>query len=337
MSPRAAIALLCALLASAAQPLATVAEIVALVRDSIAKNESDASLAKALHKLKPGERLDLHTIEELASRGGGPKTAAELDRLREASERLDPPAVLPAFPHDPAPTVEEQRRLVHDAQDVAIHYALSLPDYICSEVVRRYDNIRGGMDLRDTLEIKLSYFDQREDYRLLTVNGRPTVRGYENVGGAISQGEFGSMLYAIFGGETKATFEWNHWTTLRKRPAHVFSFRIRTENSQYALRYGSGSTLGSRSAIVGQHGFVYIDKETRQVLRIAADADVPRGFPVQQASTLLDYDFTTIGGRQFLLPLHAEVRMTAGQLHTRNLVEFHGYRKFTGESTITFQ
>jgi len=39
---------------------------------------------------------------------------------------------------------------------------------------------------------------------------------------------------------------------------------------------------------------------------------------------------------QFVLPLHAEVRMGTGYVHTKNEVTFSGFRKFQGESTITF-
>jgi len=37
------------------------------------------------------------------------------------------------------------------------------------------------------------------------------------------------------------------------------------------------------------------------------------------------------------LPLHAEVRIAAREISTRNEVEFRGYRKFSGESKITFE
>ena len=334
---RVAVALLYTFTATAAQSPTTVAEILSLVRDAVAKHDSDAALAKNLHKLKPAERLDDRVLEELESFAAGPKTAVELERFRSASQNLPAPAALPAFPHPSRPTIDEQRRIVNAGQQIAVNYAKSLPDFMCNEVVRRHDDSRATMDLRDTLEIKLSYFDQKEEYRLLSVNGRPTVRPFESVGGATSQGEFGSMLFAIFSGESRTKFIWDHWTTLRGREAHVFAFKILAENSNYHLRFGQGAAYGRTDAIVGQHGWIYVDRETDQILRIIADADPPPHFPVQQSWVLLDYDFRDVGGKQFLLPVRAEVRMTSGSLHTRNLIEFHGYRKFTGDSTITYQ
>ena len=41
-------------------------------------------------------------------------------------------------------------------------------------------------------------------------------------------------------------------------------------------------------------------------------------------------------GRQFLLPLRAQIRMATADLRTRNDVEFHSYRKFAAETSITF-
>ena len=330
--------LICGSCAFAAQNAVSVAEVVTLIQDAVAKHNPDAALAKSLHKLKVTERLDDHAVEELESEGVGPKAAVELERLRDASHALPAPVIAPQFPHDGVPSVPDQRHIVAAAQQIALNYAKSLPDFICTEVIRRYDDTRGGFTLRDTLEVKLTYFDQQENYRMLNVNGRPSIKPFEMVGGAVSKGEFGSMLYSIFLGESKATFRWDHWTTLRKHIAHVFSFRILAANSMYQMQFSTGPAFGKSGVIAGQHGFVYVDRDTNQILRIAAEADsIPRDFPVKQSSTLLDYDFTDVGGRSFLRPIRAEVRMGTEYVHTRNLVEFQGYRKFAGESTITYQ
>jgi hypothetical protein len=56
------------------------------------------------------------------------------------------------------------------------------------------------------------------------------------------------------------------------------------------------------------------------------------------ATRALDYGPVEVGGRSFLLPLHAKVEMMVryGGLQVRNEMEFSDYRKFTGESEITF-
>lgn len=313
------------------------ADVVSAVRAGLDAHHSDSTLAKALHKLKPTERLDDFVIEELESEGAGPKAVAELERLAESSQNLPEPNPAPVFPHPPAPSNLERGRILEAARKVALNYTRSLPDFICTEKVRRFEGPRGNWELKDTLEIKLSYFDQKEAYQLLTRNGRPSLLPYREVGGAITEGEFGSTLGAIFDPGSETTFRWDHWTTLRKRPAHVFTFQIAVQHSTYRMEFGRRAGERESSIVTGQHGSVYVDAETGQVVRIVSDSDsIPPDFPVRTATTALDYGFVDVGDRKYLLPLRAEVRMATDLLRIRNLVEFQGYRKFAGQSTITF-
>jgi hypothetical protein len=185
--------------------------------------------------------------------------------------------------------------------------------------------------------VKLTYFGHREDYQLVAINNHPTSRAYdyESVGGAITEGEFGTALVTLFLPQSKTAIRWDHWTRLRRHPAHVFFYRIATANAMARIEFGykGGRTA---STVTGEHGFFYIDRDSQQVLRINRTNDLPPDFPVRKASTLLDYDFVTVGGRRFLLPLRAETRMSTDYILTRNQIEFTDYRKFEGESKITF-
>jgi hypothetical protein len=337
MSLRLGLFLTCGLCAFAAAEFVTVAEIVSDVRAAVAKHNADGPLAKVLHKYKPSERVDEHVIEELESEGAGPKAVAELERLRDLSRELPPPAVAPDFRHDGTPSIPDQRAIVGAAQKIALSYAKDLPDFLCTEVIHRYDDTKGVMGLKDTVDVRLSYFDQHENYRVLNLNGKLTTRPFDEIGGAVTEGEFGSLLATIFIGESKTVLRWDHWTTIRKRLAHVYTFKIPVEHSSYKMVFRSDPRGGAQTINAGQHGLVYIDRETNQILRILAEAELPDDFPIRQSSTLLDYDFTEISGRHFLLPVRADARMATAHVHTRNVVEFKEYRKFTGESTITFQ
>ena len=322
---------------AAAEGGRTVHEMVLLVRDAAQSKTSDGKLARELRKFQLAERVDDHVIEELVSAGAGPKTEEELDKLRDLTTALPEPDLSVDFPHDAPPTIPQQQAIVNAARDRALAYTHSLPDFFCDEAVHRYENSRGRWEQKDTLDIKLTYFEQKEKYDLLRVNGRPTTRSFESVGGALSQGEFGSLLSSLFAGDSGTRFRWDHWTTLRGRPSHVFQFRILVTHSSYriAFRAPGGSLI---TTVTGQHGFVYIDRDTSSVLKIVGDADsIPRSFPVQMANTVLDFGFTEVGGKEFLLPLHADVRMGSGYLLTRNDVEFRNYRKFGSEATVTFQ
>jgi hypothetical protein len=227
--------------------------------------------------------------------------------------------------------------MLAEARQTALSYATSLPDFMCTEVVHRYTSEGNSWGLKDTLHLKLTYFEHREEYKLLTLNGHPTGKSYEEVGGSISEGEFGSILLQVFEMRSATQFRWDHWTTLRKREVQVLSYRVTPEHSTYHLAYGYVGQGSRDSTVVGQHGFVYIDRETNRVLRIWAEADsIPWDFPVRETSTMLDYDFTDISGKKFIVPLRADVRLASDQMRSRNVLEFQNYQKFGSDATITF-
>lgn len=331
--------LLVALAGYAAAPLSPVNDLANTILMAARENRSDGQLAKTLHKIKLGEHLDQHVLEELESRFPGPKTSEELQRLHDESEGLKEPTELPNFPSPLQPDNPERRRVLTEAAKNSLSYASSMPDFIATQTVRRYEAWLGkpGWDLKDALVVKLSYFDHVENYKLVTVNGHPTRLSYENLRGAVTEGEFASMLINIFDPTARAEFFWDHWTLLRNRPAHVFRFQIKKENSHYRMDYGMEG-LTEQSAVAGQHGFIYVDRDSNRIVRVIAEADsLPVDFPVTGSNTVLDYDFIDIAGRKFLLPLHADARMSTIQLKTRNVMDFTGYQKFAGESVITYE
>lgn len=318
---------------AAAQAGHPVNDLVTMVRTALSNSQSDSNVARLLRKYKLSERLDERTIEALENEGAGPQAVGELERLRRASAGLPIPLTAPIFEPRPAPGPDEQRRIIEAARESALDYTRSLPDFICTEVLRRYDESKNKPI--DTLTLQLSYTGQQENYKLLTINGRPTFRSFDSVGGVITQGEFGSLLNEIFARRSEAEFAWDHGTTLRRRPAHVYTFRVTAARSHY--RMSAVGRAERYTSPVGQHGLVYVDSSTNRTIRIIAEADsIPADFPVHSATTTLDYDFVDIAGRQFLLPLRAEARMSTVDRQTRNEVEFHSYRKFGADTSITY-
>src|SRR6476659_3845845 len=130
--------------AFAAQNDTSVVELVKLVHAAIDNHDKDADLAEALHKIKLADRLDYRVLDALETEGAGPKALAELERLRDASRNLRAPTVYLNFPQEPTPSVEDQRRIVHETQEIAVNYSRSLPDFFCTEVVQRLDDSRGS-------------------------------------------------------------------------------------------------------------------------------------------------------------------------------------------------
>jgi hypothetical protein len=309
---------------------------------------SDRELASYLTRVKLTERLDDRTIEELqGSVALGPKTLEALHALRDHSQAFAAAKLAPPEPKAtpiPPPSSEEQAAIISEVREYALNYSKTLPDFICTQVTRRYaapvPGTRYGGSAgseptwyaQDTLTIKLSYFEQKEDYKLILVNNSMTTQDYKTLGGATSTGDFGSMMREIFEPATQAKFEWDHWGTLRGRRVLAFSYRVAQFRSQWHINYDRKLDI-----VPAYKGLVYVDKQTHQVLRVTLDAeDIPASFPIRRADTILDYDFQEISGHTFLLPLKATTIMAASDYMTKNDEEFRVYRKYSAESDIKF-
>ncbi|MDR3699923.1 MAG: hypothetical protein P4L56_09835 [Candidatus Sulfopaludibacter sp.] len=241
--------------------------------------------------------------------------------------------------------------LLEEARRTALNYSKSLPDFICTELIHRFEGYGPTGPLRptDVLTLQLTYFQMKENYKLVARNNKSTKASLASVGGAFSQGEFGSKLMLLFHPTSKAEFTFEEWTTIGDRRVAVYTFRVKRVNSHFEMR------VAQNSVVAGYHGEVFIDEPTQRVLRVAETIDVPEGFPVQFSHNTEDYDFVDVSGHAYLLPVRCEslaadlppVRgrggrlmdtesQKANQIRYRNVIEFRDYRKYAAESTLSF-
>jgi hypothetical protein len=307
--------------------------------------ETDTNAAKFLANVRLSEKLDDRTIEEMqGSVKIPPKMLQALQALRERSHTLASAAPVVKAELPPPPSSLEQGAIIDEVRRYALQYSESLPNFICLEVTRRAlapapgTKYGGPADSepswreQDTLTLRLSYFSQKEDYKLILVNNRYTTQDYKTIGGATSSGEFGSMLRQVFERATEAHFEWDHWATLRKRPTMAFSYRVHQSRSQWHVVYERNQDI-----VPAYSGLVYVDQETHQVTRITLKAeDIPPAFPVKRAETVMDYDYTDISGHMFLLPLRSETIMLADGVMSRNRSDFVSYNRYSADTVIKF-
>jgi len=346
------LAAVCAVcLAASAQTLSVekLAEFLRNATNSQKFQYSDQEIAKFLRGVKMTERLDDRAIEDIEGQIKlGPKAQAALRALLDQSQGLTAAkAVVAPLPPKPIPppSSEEQAAILDDVRQYALGYTKNLPDFICTEVTRRfaaaapgtkYGGRAGespGWQSLDTLTVRLSYFDQKEDYKLILHNSSPvTNQDSRSVGGAQSFGDFGSMLKEIFEPSTEARFEWDHWGTLRGQRVMEFAYRVSQDRSKYHLVVDN-----NRSVITAYHGIVAVYANTHVVLRVSVIADnIPPYFPVRSASDILDYDYTDISGQTFLLPLKAMVEANLGDYLSKNEKEFRTYRKYSADAVIKY-
>src|ERR1017187_8846118 len=155
----------------------SVDQLYSFVRSSVQSSkegkQTDKETADFLATTKLTERLDDRSVEQMESLGIGQRTLAALRRLRDQSQTLAAakPIEPPAPPRQaPPPSSEEQAAIIDEGRAYALDYSKSLPDFICTQVTRRYaapppgTRYGGNADSepswqsQDTLTIRLSYF-----------------------------------------------------------------------------------------------------------------------------------------------------------------------------------
>jgi hypothetical protein len=319
----------------------TVEQLVSFVKSSVQLRHDDRQIAAYIKKnVKLSNRLDARMVEELQGMGAGPQTVAALKSLITESAALEappPPAPKLVVSGPPPPDSIEQKRILAEITESARNYTKNLPNFICLQVTRRYaDN--SGLDnfrLIDTIAERLSYFEQKEDYKVVSVNGVPVTGSvkHEQKNGASSSGEFGSILKEIFDPETQTEFNWERWATLRGKRMYVFNFHVRQLNSKYTIY----ADAVKRTIVAGYHGLVYADRDNNLVMRIKMEVeDLPVDFPVQSVELDMNYDFTKISGQEYLLPLKSQIRSREGKFMVKNEVEFRLYNRFGADTNIQF-
>ncbi|HLH42299.1 MAG TPA: hypothetical protein VKV74_04880 [Bryobacteraceae bacterium] len=325
--------------AAYAQRQMTVAQLVDFIKSAVQQKNDDRKVADFVRSVKLTNRLDDATVESLQNLGAGPRTVAALRALTDTTASLappPPPAGKPAPIVVSAPGPEEFRRILDEVREKALNYTQSLPNFLCTQVTRRYVDPSGKENWiqEDVIQEHLSYVDGHEDYKVIMVNNKPAInQTHTKLGGATSSGEFGSMLAEIFDPATATDFNWERWAKLDGRVMYVLNFRVEQARSKYSILHEPSG----REIVSGYHGLIWADTDTGRVMKITMECDtIPADFPIQQVSETMNYDFQDISGKKYVLPVRVELRSREGRLLSKNNMEFRLYRKFTTESSITF-
>ena len=244
----------------------------------------------------------------------------------------------------------EQAKVLESARDSALKYREQLPDFICTQITHRstaskfVGTMGAGMASRnpgampagpenssDLIEERLTYVARRENYEVVSVGGQK-VKGMTHSqiqGGAISGGEFGSVLAQIFEPSSQTTFTWDREANLHGRRTYVLGFRVPKE---------AGTTVADgkthNQTIVSFSGQIFIDPDTLNVLEISSRHDMPPGFPIQVIERRIEYAPRQIAGKNYNLPSHSRLHMEDGSHIYVNTIDFTSYHRFSSESTI---
>jgi len=185
----------------------------------------------------------------------------------------------------------------------------------------------------DVVTMNVVYENGKEDYRDITVNGKPK-KSLEETGGAWSTGEFGTVLIDLFSPATAADFKFMRETRVNGISTKLYDFSVARENSHWSIH------MGSQGYDPPYKGSVWIDPQTGRVMRIEMEAyGFPGSFPADHVESATDYQYIRLGdAKQYLLPVHAETLtcQRGSDICSRNAIDFRNYHKYSGESNITF-
>jgi len=268
----------------------------------------------------PAQGQDADTDENAVA--SAPAASTETREAREPSEAPEAP---PA--DDP---------IIEKAKQATVAFTEKLPNYVCKEFMARYESTRQPADWQalDVVSTDIVYEGGRESYRNIAVNGKPFQKGMEQMSGAWSTGEFGTMLLDLFAPWTAAEFHLRRRSTVAGVETRVYDFEVDRQHSQWHVQ------VASQSMLPAYKGSVWIEPATGKVLRLEMRArQLPERFPMDTVESAVDYDSVMIGGKKFLLPVHAETlaceRGTSNC--SRNAIDFRNYHKFESSSDITFK
>lgn len=314
---------------------------------------SSKEIVNLLYTLPRNPSMRDELVEEIRRRGiGFPLTDgmrslvatksgndAVLRRTLEEAERRRVNPTASALPSE-----TEARELLERTRNVTLAAANAMPDFLVKQIIKRsyaYGNT-GTWKPHDNLTLAVGYrANSGEEYRLLTLNGMPVPDDVRNSSdytkyapGATSSGvEYVSSVANLFKPESRAEFKVVDTDTIQTRRTVVYEYVVKREFSTLTL-----ISSGAR-AIVGSRGRLWVDRELDRVLRFEQIAtEVPADFPIQAASSLIDYDWVTINEHKYLLPTHSVVMLTSNQgqvaIQDRNDIRFRNYQKYGAELKV---
>jgi hypothetical protein len=226
--------------------------------------------------------------------------------------------------------------LIRKAADTALDFTETLPNYVCQELMSRYqsESRPASWQALDVVGTEVVYENGKEDYRKVTVNGRPVNKKLEEVGGSWSTGEFGTVLISLFSPGTATEFHYRKDARIAGISTKEYDFSVTHARSNWRI------SMGSQTYDPAYSGTVWIDPASARVMRIEMSArNFPGDFPTDDVESATDYEYIRLGdAKQYLLPVHSETLSCQRGTNdcNRNVIDFRNYRKYSGESTITF-
>jgi hypothetical protein len=300
----------------------------------IAPTSQDVSKTKVTVDREPSADQPAAAPDKEADAKPAEANAKPADANAKPAEAQPRTAPEPREPVDSAPLSSDA--IIMLAREAAESFTADLPNFLVQQATTRYHGHTGSRDWQviDVVTADVVCVNGKEEYRNVAVDGRPTQRPIESTG-SWSTGEFVTTLQNLLSPAEDATFVQRGEERFGGRMAHVFDFSVKAQDSHWILGGNGKSTYRAP-----YKGSLWIDKETRRVLRIDQKAQsIPRDFPYDRLESILDYGYVKIDNKSYLLPVQNETIACPGGSGDceRNVLTFRNYRKFSAQSDIKFE
>jgi len=316
----------------------TVAQLTETLAADISAQKPDADIARQIAGMELSERLTEATLTRLAATlTAGTQAASALQFVADRSAFLDPPAS--ELPPTPAPDNPTQKRLLDAARTYVAQTLPRLPNLLATQTTSHYDDspqvarqggwpVRAGLHPVQTSSREVSVYEEVANQPVTLAPAR-----WQDQGGLVSGGEFGSTLGMILNDTLKGKVTWSHWEQTTTRQAAVFRYSVPKSASPFevigsfqrqAALEGSPEQIGNsrvsgigvrpsgRSSInatfvtrPGYHGSLWLDPATGTILRVTVEVDSKENVPFQRAAILVQYGPVQMGDSEFICPVHS--------------------------------
>ena len=183
-------------------------------------------------------------------------------------------------------------QVLAEARAAAASFTAGLPNFLVKQATTRYfsTGIPVSWQTIDVVTADVACVNGKEDYRNVQINGVSANRPPERTG-TWSTGEFSTTLEDVLSPITNAQFKRRRGDDkIAGRPAVVYDYTVAQANSHWTM-----VSPDDRRYNPAYDGAIWIDKETRRVLRIEQrTSSIPLDFPLNKAESVVEYAYVKI-------------------------------------------
>jgi len=285
--------------------LVTVAQLTQVVNG--AKNKRDGEAANEIEHLQLTERLNSTKLVVLSNELPGTKSKNALRAVADAAVFLELPKG--EIPDRAVPDVAEQRRMVSLAVNYLAKTVPKLPNFFARRTTVSFEAIgmvKGGGAANDGPLHQSGEAVGTILYR----NGKEEIKqsgASDKQLGLITKGVFGPVLSTVIVDASHGEMKWSHWEEGPTGPMAVFAYRVGMLQSHYEVSYPAilNTGLDMSNFKTAYHGEVGVDAATGTIMRLALEADLELGMPMQRADIMVEYGVVDIGGKGYACPVRS--------------------------------